>query len=71
MIEGNTEAQNITVFEPSSKENYAKDAKSENFTLSEFDCNDGTKVPEKYRGNVQVLMNPLYCYTPYCVVVNL
>lgn len=59
MIEGNTEVQSTTVFEPSSKENYAKDANSENFNLSEFDCNDGTKVPEKYRGNVQLLMNQL------------
>lgn len=41
------------------KENYAKTALSPNFKLSEFACKDGTQVPEKYIGNVQLLMNNL------------
>lgn len=29
---------------------------TENFKLSEFDCNDGTKVPAEYYGNVMSVM---------------
>lgn len=32
---------------------------TKNFSLSEFDCKDGTKVPEKYHGNAQRLANNL------------
>jgi uncharacterized protein YcbK (DUF882 family) len=32
---------------------------SENFSLSEFATNDGTSVPSKYWGNVQILMDNL------------
>lgn len=30
-----------------------------NFTLSEFNCKDGSKVPEKYMGNLQELADNL------------
>lgn len=30
-----------------------------NFSLQEFDCNDGTPVPEEFYGNVQELANNL------------
>jgi uncharacterized protein YcbK (DUF882 family) len=59
MMEGNSEIETNPVFVASSNENYAKNARSANFSLSDFECNDGTPVPEKYRGNVQVLMNQL------------
>jgi len=32
---------------------------TKNFTREEFDCNDGTKVPEKYMCNLQLLANNL------------
>ena len=38
---------------------HAKTAGTANFKQSEFDCHDGTPVPEKYRGNLQILMNNL------------
>ena len=40
-------------------ENNASDASSANFSLGEFRCHDGTNVPEKFRGNVQQVMNNL------------
>jgi len=39
--------------------NNASDASSANFSLSEFRCHDGTDVPEKFRGNVQQVMDNL------------
>jgi len=36
-----------------------KEPQSKYFKLSEFNCNDGTKVPEEYYDNVQELMNNL------------
>lgn len=33
--------------------------KQKNFSLSEFNCHDGTPVPLKYYGNVQMLMDSL------------
>ena len=40
-------------------ENDASDASSANFSLGKFRCHDGTDVPEKFRGNVQQVMNNL------------
>jgi len=53
--EGGTEKQfNIT-----SNTNYSENAKTEHFSLSEFNSNDGVEVPKEYRGNVQKLMEQL------------
>lgn len=40
-------------------ESYAEDAKSQHFSLSEFNSKDGVVVPKNYRGNIQQLMNQL------------
>lgn len=40
-------------------ENFAANAGTTNFTLKEFRCKDGTEVPEKFRGNVQEVMDNL------------
>lgn len=40
-------------------ERMAMVAGTEHFSLSEFNCHDGTVVPEKYRGNVQLVMQQL------------
>jgi N-acetylmuramoyl-L-alanine amidase len=40
-------------------ENYADDAQSAHFSLSEFRCHDGTDCPERFRGHVQTLMDNL------------
>lgn len=39
--------------------NPAADAGSAHFTLEEFRCRDGTAVPERFRGNVQQVMDNL------------
>lgn len=38
---------------------------TKNFSLSEFDCNDGTKVPEKYIKNAQEVANNLQALRDY------
>ncbi len=39
--------------------NRASDASTAHFTLAEFNCRDGSVVPENIRGNVQLLMEQL------------
>jgi hypothetical protein len=56
--EGSSEIQDNN-FDASSNDNYATDASSQHFTLSEFASKDGVSVPDNYKGNVQVLMNQL------------
>ena len=40
-------------------ENHAATAGSEHFSLEEFRCRDGTDCPERFRGNLQMLMDSL------------
>ncbi len=40
-------------------QNYAIIAGTDNFKISEFHCNDGTEVPNEFRGNLQILMQQL------------
>jgi uncharacterized protein YcbK (DUF882 family) len=41
------------------EENYADTAGTEHFSLSEFRCNDGQDVPQRFRGHTQKLMENL------------
>ena len=38
---------------------------TKNFSLAEFDCKDGTKVPEKYIKNAQEVANNLQALRDY------
>jgi uncharacterized protein YcbK (DUF882 family) len=46
-------------YDSTSTTNYAENAQTQHFSLSEFNSNDGVEVPKQYRGNVQKLMEQL------------
>ena len=44
---------------------YAKTCGTEHFSQSEFDSHDGVKVPDEFKGNVQIVMNNLEVLRAY------
>jgi uncharacterized protein YcbK (DUF882 family) len=57
----NMEAQDINEIQANNTGNFTSLGvpKTSHFSVNEFNCNDGTKVPTEYYGNVQALMNQL------------